>query len=188
MSRFFLVPLFASVVAFAADGEPAAPVAPAARARVVSSETAERLSAAAPKYTPPPAKETPGPAPAAATPVADKPRNTIIRLPAYVVQEQKVPALRERDLLTPQGRVDLALKRHPGLRFGSLGPLNNNVWANAMLEEEFGIERQRELWELTTMGSPGPRKPPTFTGRPPFSLPIQMSGPWGGLVVPWEKR
>ena len=38
----------------------------------------------------------------------DKPRNGIIRLPNYTVQEKKPPVFRERDIYTREGLADLA--------------------------------------------------------------------------------
>ena len=158
-----------------------------AAARVISRQVAGLLAAAAPKYSPP----DPAPAKPVETesPETDKPRNGIIRLPPYVVRERKLQELKERDLLTAKGRLDLALQRHPGLRLGSLGPLNNNRWAGAMLEEEFAIERRKEMLDLLSLLPDGPNKPQPFPyWRPWFTTLRPSSGPWGGLVVPWEKK
>jgi hypothetical protein len=163
-----------------------APSAPPVARRTLSAGVAEKLAAVAPKYVPPPAP----PPQAEVAPdsrEADKPRNGIVRLPSYIVQEEKLPAMKERDMLTPQGRLDLALKRHPGLRVGSFGVFKNDFWAGALLEEELGIERQKEMYSLTSL-LPGAGRPPIFTGRPPFATPVAASGPWAGLVVPWERR
>src|SRR5262249_1845283 len=121
------------------ENKPAAPVP--SPTRVVSPNVAELLAIASPKYTPPPEPATTQPP----RPEPEKPRNGIIGLPAYEVREKKMPEIKERDLLTRAGRLELAYKRHPGLRVGSFGPLSNNVWAKAMLDEEFAIERQKEM-------------------------------------------
>lgn len=42
----------------------------------------------------------------------DKPKNTIIRLPEYVVREQKPAVLSERAVHTKQGLADLAVRRY----------------------------------------------------------------------------
>src|SRR5687767_15559235 len=80
-----------------------APATPALdRPRAISQTAAAQLAAAAPKYESTPAK------PAEPLPdlrETDKPRNTIIRLPSYLVQEDKAPVLKERELLTPKERV-----------------------------------------------------------------------------------
>ncbi|MBI4623839.1 MAG: hypothetical protein HY736_11575 [Verrucomicrobia bacterium] len=157
MTRLPRVPLFvisavfvAGTVAAAEPLRAAKPPDPAAvplpRPRLVSTDAADRLAASAPKYEPP-------------SPVAkvetqpdrretDKPRNVIVRLPPYVVQGSKPPIFKERELLTPQGRLDLALKRHPGLRFGSFWFLRNDGWGLAMLEEEQRLERNAEFNDL----------------------------------------
>jgi hypothetical protein len=156
-----------------------APSAPA-RARAISPELAAKLSSSLPFYlarTPLPAAP---PAAALAAESIDVPANGIIRLPRLVVQEKRLAPIAERDLLTSRGGSELASKRHPGLKFPG-----NSIWAEALLEEEFAIERQREMYEL--LGPAGGR-PPIFTGRPPWKLPVHASGPEKGLVVPWERR
>jgi hypothetical protein len=198
MTRRFQVPWSVIAVlagvsaAFAAETSPVlkdpAPALspPPVALRTISAGVAEKLAAVAPKYV-----ASPAPQPASETTPdareADKPRNGIVRLPSYIVQEEKLPAMKERDMLTPHGRLDLAYKRHPGLRVGSFGIFNNNVWADALLEEELGIERQKEMYSLMSL-LPGAGRPPIFMGRPPFSLPVAASGPSAGLVVPWERR
>lgn len=42
----------------------------------------------------------------------DKPRNTIIRLPKYVVQGERPPVFSEKDINTQKGLADLAVKRY----------------------------------------------------------------------------
>lgn len=122
-------------------------------AHQISSDATARLSAATPRFVAP----ANGADAAAAASVdlrdIDKPRNQIIRLPDYIVDEKKFPALKERDVLTFKGRRELAFKRRPGLKFLSLPiPLLNNLGiALFMLEEDFAAERRREeadLWGL----------------------------------------
>jgi len=158
---------------------PAKPAAP----RVISSQVAALLAAATPKYTPP----DPAAAKLVEPEVTDPPRNGIIRLSPYVVRELKLPLPPERDILTAQGRLDRALARHPGLRAGPFASLNN-VWAAAMLEEELGIERQKEMLDLLGLLAGAKSGPPILIGRPPFSTPAPANGPWQGLVVPWERK
>jgi hypothetical protein len=112
----------------------------------ISAATAARLNAAAPKFSPP--VVTPPGTPATAVRLEDKPKNGIVRLPNYIINEPKAPAFKERELLTGYGQLQLAYKRHPGLHFGSLPFLSNNGWALAMLEEDFTIERKKEMEEL----------------------------------------
>ena len=94
----------------------------------MSSDTAAKLSAASPKFISP-VVVAPGSAEANETsPVArepDKPRNQIIRLPRYIVEEQKLHIPKEElDVLTPKGRVDYAFKRRPGLKYVPFGWMN----------------------------------------------------------------
>lgn len=123
----------------------AAPLAPTAfHYRAISPETAAKLAETAPKFAP--AKiEVRSPI---EQPVADKPKNGIVRLPDYVVREAPPPTFKSRELLTPAGKLELAYKRRPGLRFGSLPFLNNNAIALAFLEQDFALERAAELKEL----------------------------------------
>jgi hypothetical protein len=84
-----------------------------ARPRAISPEVAAQLSANIPKYSPPPPK--PAPKPEEELPdmrEIDKPKNTIIRLPKYVVQEQKPAVLDERAVHTSTGLADLAVRRY----------------------------------------------------------------------------
>jgi hypothetical protein len=136
-------------------------------AHQISTDTSAKLTAAAPKFV---ATTTTTEEPLVAAPGTDlreidKPRNQILRLPAqmlppYIVEENRLPKLKERDVLTFKGRRELAFKRRPGLRFLSLPiPLLNNVGiALFMLEEDFAAERRREeadLWGLYNI-SDGP--------------------------------
>lgn len=83
------------------------------RERAISGDVAASLAAAMPKYNPP--KPTPPPTPIEQQPDlrdVDKPKNTIIRLPDYVVREAKPPVFRERDINTQQGLANIALRRY----------------------------------------------------------------------------
>jgi hypothetical protein len=121
--------------------------------RVVSEDTAAKLAAAAPKFVPP--ADTPAPVGAAETsPVARdslKPRNQIIRLPRYIVEEPKLHIPKsELQVLTPKGRIEYAFERRPGLRFGPFAFLNRRI-ALEMLEDDLMAQRRREeadLWSL----------------------------------------
>jgi hypothetical protein len=136
---------------------------PAAKSpRTMSSDTAAKLSAASPKFVSP-VTVVPGTAEATETsPVAresDKPRNQIIRLPRYIVEEQKLHVPKEElDVLTPKGRVDYAFKRRPGLKIVPLGWMNAGV-ALEMLEDDLRTQRRREeadLWSLYLIHEPAP--------------------------------
>jgi hypothetical protein len=108
-------PAASSPVLAPTQAEKAPPPAQAApkRQRVISSEVAAALAAATPKYTPPPPKPEPQPE---REPIdlrdIDKPKNTIIRLPAVVVQEAKPPVFSERAIHTEKGLTDIAMRRY----------------------------------------------------------------------------
>lgn len=128
---------------------PAAPPAllpPAPRA--ISPEAAAKLAALAPKFS---VADTPVPNPAARERDPDRPRNTIIRLPNYIVTEPKIKMPKQREMLTPKGRLELALKRYPGLRFGNIGFLRNDGIALMMYEEDLRLERMREMADLLSL-------------------------------------
>ncbi len=91
--------------------EAARPSAPSAN-RPISSSVAAQLAAVAPKYTPPPPKPEPSEEEEIDARDVDKPRNNIIRLPKYIVQEAKPPVFNERAIHTKEGLTDLALRRY----------------------------------------------------------------------------
>ena len=146
--------LFASaLLASAADS--ASPAPSSAPSPGISPQTAARVTAELPGFTPSATPEPTVPAPLA-SPSSTAPRNfgdndlpgdDVVRLPRYEVRERPLPLLRERDLLTREGRVALVQKRHPGLKFGPLSRLNLRRGLE-MLAEEQQIERNREMSEL----------------------------------------
>ena len=102
----------------AADTAP--PPAPK-RNRAISGDVAAMLTSNLPKYTPPP----PAPPPLTAAELAkkdeedaadlratDKPKNTIVRLEKFVVQEQRPVIFTERQIHTKKGLAALALRRY----------------------------------------------------------------------------
>lgn len=83
------------------------------RPRAISPEVSAALAAAAPKYTPPPAKPEPKPEEEQVDMRdVDKPKNQIIRLPKYIVQEQKPVVFSERTIMTDKGLADIAVRRY----------------------------------------------------------------------------
>jgi hypothetical protein len=78
--------------------------------RAVSPGVASALAASMPKYNPPP-KPDPADQDVDLREI-DRPRNGIIRLPKYTVQEKKPPVFRERDIFTRGGLEDLARQRY----------------------------------------------------------------------------
>jgi hypothetical protein len=151
-------PALAAVVGFVAltvAGLGGAEVVPAVReepradtphTRAVSPQTAALLQAATPKFAPAAAAATP----AVQSREPDKPRNGIIRLPPYHVREPRPPVFKEREILSLDGRLKLALKKFPGVRLNPLFFLNSNDGiALAMLEEEYRLQRISEAADLT---------------------------------------
>ncbi len=83
------------------------------RTRAISPEAAAALAAFAPKYEPLPPKPEPKPETEQVDMrEVDKPKNSIVRLPKYVVQEAKPPVFRERDINTEKGLRDIAMRRY----------------------------------------------------------------------------
>jgi hypothetical protein len=83
------------------------------RARAISPEVSAALAAAAPKYTPPPPRPAPKPeSEQVDMRDIDKPKNRIIRLPKYIVQEQKPVVFSERAITTDKGLADIAVRRY----------------------------------------------------------------------------
>ncbi|PAW64877.1 MAG: hypothetical protein B9S34_11880 [Opitutia bacterium Tous-C1TDCM] len=141
-----------SPVLNAASAQPAPPPAPR-RNRAISGEVAAALAAAAPKYTPPPPK--PEPKPEAEQPdlrETDKPKNGIVRLPKYVVQEAKPPVFRERDINTQKGLTDIAMRRYMSEGDRALNRytipfigVSNEARALAMYEEDERLKNMADL-------------------------------------------
>ncbi len=135
------------------------------RARAISPATAAQLAAALPKFESPPATpvaaastDSGNPDSAVDLREVDRPRNTIIRLPSYLVQEEKPVILTEREVQTPRARLHLALRKHPGLRLGSFWIFRNDGIALAMLAEEERLEQKQyfeDLVQLMQFSDPG---------------------------------
>lgn len=103
-----------AILAPAPAEKPAPPPAPK-RTRVISPEVAAALAAATPKYTPPPPKPAAPPTPEEEQPDLrdiDKPKNTIVRLPKFMVRETRPPVFTERQISTAKGITDIAMRRY----------------------------------------------------------------------------
>ena len=100
---------------------PEAPPPAPKRNRAISGDVAAMLASNLPKYTPPP----PAPPPLTAAELAkkaeedaadlretDKPKNTIVRLEKFVVQEQRPVIFSERQIHTKKGLAALAMRRY----------------------------------------------------------------------------
>lgn len=112
-SRAQTAPAPSPILAPGAGERPATrPQAPR-RARAISPEAAAALAAASPKYEPPVPKPAPKPeSEQIDLRDVDKPKNQIIRLPKYLVQEPKPAVLSERAVHTKKGLEDLAIRRY----------------------------------------------------------------------------
>ena len=66
-------------------------------------------------------------------------------------RDKPAPTFKPRELLTAKGRLDLALERHPGLRFGSFWIFRNDGVALEMLAEEERLERIKEMQDLVSL-------------------------------------
>ena len=113
---------------------------PAPTRRAISPEMAAKLSAVATNAAAA-SSALPPPTAASAAPASDS--SDAIKLTPYVVQEDRLPEFKEREILTPKGKLELARRRYPGL----IGPFSDKA-ALAMLEEDFALERRKELGEL----------------------------------------
>jgi len=104
-------------VSAAAETPPPAPK----RNRAISGDVAAMLASSLPKYTPPP----PPPPPLTEAELAkkaeedaadlretDKPKNAIVRLEKFVVQEQRPVIFSERQIHTKKGLAALAMRRY----------------------------------------------------------------------------
>ncbi|HRE81887.1 MAG TPA: hypothetical protein PLN52_12595 [Opitutaceae bacterium] len=112
-----------------------------------SRSTLNAVSAGIPFNNPQPPK--PAPAPAADPEDADDPKNGIVRLPSYIVQEQRPPVFRERDIYTKKGLGELATGRYFSESSKALNRfkipfvgMGGEAYATMMYEED---ERLREM-------------------------------------------
>ena len=94
-----------------------------------------------PKYSPP--KPPPPPQPVVDLRDIDKPKNTIKRLPKYVVHARTPPVFREQDVNTPAGLAAIGLKKYGGL---NLSPILNQNIAKQMIQDD---ERTANMADLT---------------------------------------
>lgn len=154
-------PLFAPA-ASAKKEEKAAPASTAPRRnRAISSEVAAALAAAAPKYE----AQAPKPPPKPESELVDlrdidKPKNTIVRLKPYVVQEPKPPIFTERSIHTEKGLTDIAMRRYISDADRALNrwtlPLfgtSKEARAMAMYAEDERLRNMANLEETATAAS-----------------------------------
>ena len=113
--RFVSLSLIAFAVVVGAPGQVPTdqPATTAPKRRAISPEVAAQLGAVTPKYAPPPPRPAPLPEEEQVDlREIDKPKNGIIRLPKYIVQEPKSPVLTERAINTPKGIAEIAMRRY----------------------------------------------------------------------------
>lgn len=143
------------------------------RSRGISPEVAAQLQANTPKYAPAPPK--PEPKPAEELPdlrEIDKPKNTIIRLPQYIVREPTSPVLNERAVHTDKGLADLAVRRYisdadRALNRFTLPLFGRSVQerALAMYAEEERLHNMAELADNAAMVSTTDKAAGTYVKR-----------------------
>ncbi len=115
------------------------------RSNPLPASVTEAVSAKLPKYVPPTLQPVQPVAPPGTTGGGDQ-LDEIFYLPNLKVTTGKPPPVTEFDFLTKKGRLDLALKTNPGLRFGPLAKLNNPV-AVEMQKEELEAGKRDALAE-----------------------------------------
>jgi hypothetical protein len=125
-----------------------APTLPPSR-RAISPETAAKLSAVATQAAPPAAAASP------TTPATVPPADPdTVQLNPFLVQEDRLPEFKEREMLTPKGKLALARRRYPGL----VGPFSDAT-ALRKLEDDFAKERRQELSDLRGLSEISGAKP-----------------------------
>lgn len=155
ISRLWLATLLCTAIAMSAQEQPRADDAKAPeppRARALSNSLADALAASMPKYNPPPKPAPKEPGEEVDLREIDKPRNQIIRLPQYVVREQKPPVFTEREISTTKGLNAIALQRYfsqTGLALNRftipLFGISKEAYAQMLYAED---ERLRNIAEL----------------------------------------
>lgn len=75
-------------------------------------------------------------------PAGDGDDSDRLALDPYHVTEERLPAFKEREILTPKGKLALARRRYPGTTPGS---------ALLLLEADFDKERRQELSDLNRL-------------------------------------
>lgn len=90
----------------------------------------------------------------------DKPRNTIIRLPKYIVEGERPPVFAEKEINTKKGLAELAMKRylstvHQGLnRYhlpAILGGISNEDLAMQMYHDQERLDAMRDYSEKVSL-------------------------------------
>lgn len=171
----------------------AAPPAQPAPARALSPATAARLATNAPKYVAPDSSTERAHPNAPDLRETDRPRNTIIRLPDYVVRQSK-PAtiITEDQVVTLEGKLERTYARHRGLRAGSFWIFKNDVAAREILEDDERVARRsamNDLLGLLQVGSdPAVERSVRAQIKDTFIRPADWVSQGGSLQQAREKR
>jgi hypothetical protein len=81
----------------------------------------------------------------------DRPRNSIIRLPKYIVEGERPPVFRERDIHTEKGLADLAIKRYLSTVHTNLNRYHLPSMLGGISSEELALQMYREQERLRNM-------------------------------------
>ena len=136
-----LVPLITFVAAQTDGTDPAPGATGVQKERIISKEISSALSSGIKYQSPAPLEST---AEDTGSRDSDKPQNGIIRLPKYVVEEQRPPVFNERNLYTPERLRRLAYLRYTNA-FSRRLRLVPEWYAVMQYEAE---ERKRNLAEM----------------------------------------
>jgi hypothetical protein len=147
-----LPPIFAPPPAASNSNPPPTPPSDTARPRrAISPEMAAKLSATVEAS---PAVAAARAAVASTAPTTDAPG--VMQLAPYIVREKREPNFKEREILTPKGKLDLARRRYP---------MMTKRAALERLEDDFARERMKEMGELNGLLQIGGEKPSPATKR-----------------------
>ena len=113
------------------------------RSQARAAEISAAIRAKLPKYQPNPAQDEVTMTAAEGEAVE---KDGVLNLPAVSVQARRPPEMTAYEMLTPKGRLDLALRRRPGLKIGNIFGLNNGI-ALALLQEDIEKEKRDALKE-----------------------------------------
>ena len=138
LRRGFLLVVVLAATGARGETPPTPPVEPASRHHL-SPEISQAVAEKLPKYHDP---APPKPAEAPAEPSQDNP--DILHLDKLTVWTGKQPLPSEYALMTPKARVELGLRKFPGLRILNIFGLNNGI-AAAMVAEEHEVEAKQAL-------------------------------------------
>ncbi|MBL9205953.1 MAG: hypothetical protein JNN01_12755 [Opitutaceae bacterium] len=118
-----------------------APATRTSRRRALSPEMSGKISNLLTRDLPP-ITHVPMDDAAPAPPASDGDDSDRLALEPYHVTEDRLPAFKEREILTPKGKLALARRRYPGTNPGS---------ALLLLEADFDKERRQELSDLNRL-------------------------------------